>query len=67
MLLGHDRLDDQQGRYHQHAGNDEADDHVLEQTRNDEADKGHASHGQGVGDLGEHMVQVVAVGTSGKP
>ena len=63
MLLGHDGLDDQQGGHHQHRGDDEADDHVLDQAGQNEADKGDASHGQRIGDLGEHMVQVVAVGT----
>ena len=40
MLLGHDGLDDQQGSHHQHRSDDEADDHVLDQAGQNEADKG---------------------------
>ena len=65
MLLGHDRLDDQQGRHHQRAGDDEADDHVLDDTGEDEAHERHAGNRQSIGDLGEHVVQVVAVCTGG--
>ena len=65
MLLGHDGPDDQQGSDHQRRRDDEADDHVLDQAGQDEADEGNAGHGQRIGDLGEHMVQVVAVSTSG--
>ena len=61
MLLGHDGPDDQQGGDHQRRRDDEADDHVLDQAGQDEADEGNAGHGQRIGDLGEHMVQVIAV------
>ena len=42
VLLGNDGTDDQQSGNHQDAGNDQADDHVLDQTGQNEADEGHA-------------------------
>ena len=65
VLLGDNSLDDEQGDDHQRDGDDHADHHVLHQTGDDEADEGNGSHGDAVGDLGGHMVQVVAVRTSG--
>ena len=41
----------------------QADDHVLDQTGQNEADEGHTGQSQSIGDLGEHVVQVVAVRT----
>ena len=65
MLLGGDSLDHQQGADHQDDGDDHADHNVLHQTGDDEADEGHGSHGDAIGDLGGHVVQVEAVGTGG--
>ena len=60
MLLGGDGLDDQQGGDHQNDGDDHADHSALDQTGNDEADEGNGSHGDTIGQLGRHMVQVEA-------
>ena len=65
VLLGGDSLDHQQGADHQDDGDDHADHDVLHQTGDDEADEGHGSHGDAIGDLGGHVVQVEAVGTGG--
>ena len=62
VLLGGDSLDDQQGGDHQNDGDDHADHSALDDTGNDEADEGNGSHGDTVGDLGGHVVQVEAVG-----
>ena len=50
---------------HQGHSDQQVDKHVLDQTGQDEADEGHCGHGQGVGQLGEHVVQMEAVGTGG--
>ena len=56
VLLGNDGTDDQQSGNHQHHSDSQVDDHILDQTGQDEADEGHTGHGQGIGDLGEHVV-----------
>lgn len=64
VLLGDDSLDDQQDSDHQDDTDSQADDPVLDQAGQDEHHEGHSNHSQSIGDLSEHVVQVVAVCTS---